>query len=179
METRSALERVRVREARPEDDADIGELLVSAYVTQYAKKLPEVIYTPERKRELRAVAEKRKVARILVAELDGRIVGTVALFPPGAPGTEAWLPNAADLRHLATHPDVHGQGLAQPLLEAAEALAREWRLDAVCLHVRKGAHGVARMYLRRGYLRAPEGDLSYPTVELEAYVKPLGGAEAK
>jgi predicted N-acetyltransferase YhbS len=169
----SAKERVRVREARPEDDAAIGELLVAAYTTQYAKKLPHVVYDEARKRDLRAVAQKRSVARVWAAELDGEVVGTVALFPPGAPGSDAWLPEAADLRHLATAPSVHGQGLAAPLMDAAEAQARAWGVKAVCLHVRKGVAGVARMYMGRGYVRAPEGDLEYPTVSLEAYVLPF------
>lgn len=166
---------MRVRDARPEDDAAVGELLVEAYTTQYAKKMPEVVYTEERKRDLRAVAHKREVARVWVAELDGQVVGTVSLFPPGAPGSEAWMLDAADLRHLATAPSVHGQGLGAPLLDAAEAQARAWGVKAVCLHVREGVEGVARMYMARGYVRAPEGDLQYPTVSLKAYVLPLRG----
>src|SRR4051812_13816677 len=93
---------VTVREATPKDDERIGEILVEAFVTAYAQKMPEVVVHDERKRELRAVAEKRKHATILVAELDGKIVGTVSIFKPGAHGTEAWLADGADLRHLAT-----------------------------------------------------------------------------
>ena len=92
------LKRVVIREARSEDDAAIGDLLVEAFVTQYAQKLPEVVYTEERKRSLRDTASKRAVAKVLVAELEGRVVGTVALWPPGAPGSEAWVPGANRLR---------------------------------------------------------------------------------
>lgn len=166
--------RAVIREARPEDDFAIGELLVEAYVTQYAKKLPEVVYTDERKSALRDVASKRAIAKVLVAEVDGEVAGTVSLFPPGAPGSEAWTPNTADLRHLATAVRYHGTGLARPLLEAAENLAREWKLDAIGLHVRRGAKGVAEMYQRRGFVRTPEGDLDYlPAVYLEAFLMRL------
>jgi GNAT superfamily N-acetyltransferase len=164
-----------IREARPEDDFAIGELLVDAYITQYARKMPEVVYTEERKRELRDVAGKRAVAAVLVADVEGEVAGTVALFPPGAPGSEAWTPNTADLRHLATAVRYHGQGLSRPLMDAAEALARKWGVDAVALHVRKGVQGVPRLYMRRGYVRAPEGDLELPTVSLEAYLLKLKG----
>jgi predicted N-acetyltransferase YhbS len=167
--------RAVIREARPEDDKAVGELLVEAFVTQYAKKLPEVVYTEQRKRELRDVASRRAVATVLVAELDGEIVGTVALFPPGAPGSEAWLPDVADLRGLATAVRYHGSGLARPLMDAAEALARRWGVPAISLHVRKGVAGVANMYMRRGYRREPSGDLTLPTVSLEAYLLPLQG----
>lgn len=175
MNDKTVAERARIREARPEDDAAIGELLVEAYITQYAKKLPEVVYTDERKSALRDVASKRAISSVLVAEVDGEVAGTVALFPPGAPGSEAWTPNTADLRHLATAVRYHGTGLARPLLEAAEALARKWGVDAIGLHVRRGAAGVARMYMGRGYARTPEGDLELPSVYLEAYLLRLKG----
>lgn len=160
-----------IREAVPADDARVGELLVDAFMTTYARKMPEVVYGEERKNELRAVGAKRAVASVFVAELDGRVVGTVAIFRPGAESSEAWLPNSADLRHLAVDPAMHGKGVSKPLLDRAESLARdEWKVDAICLHVRKGAEGVARLYQSRGFRREPSGDMVKPTVTLEAYV---------
>ena len=162
--------RIAVRRAQPADDHAIGELLVDAYVTGYARKMPEVVVNDQRKADLRAVAAKREIAEVFVAESDGEIVGTVAVFPPGAPGSEAWLPNAVDLRHLATHPRVHGRGYSRALLDEAERYARiELHADAVCLHVRKGNLGVARLYMGRGYVRDPAGDLNLPEITLEAY----------
>ncbi len=162
---------ILVREARPEDDAVVGEILVQGYVTKYAKKMPHVVVGEERRRTLRDVAGKRKIATVLVVELDGRVVGTVAIWKPGSPDSEAWLPNAADLRHLAVDPSAQGQGLSKPLLDEAERIVRdEWKCAAICLHVRRGNLGVAQLYRERGYVRTPEGDLSYPEVELDAYV---------
>ncbi len=175
MSDTGVVNRAIIREARPEDDFAIGELLVDAYITKYAQKMPEVVYTEERKRALRDVASKRAAAAVLVAEVDGEVAGTVALFPPGAPDSEAWTPNTADLRHLATAVRYHGAGLSRPLLDAAENLARKWGVDAVALHVRKGNLGVADMYRKRGYVRTPEGDLELPTVSLEAYMLRLKG----
>ena len=163
-----------VREARPEDDHAIGELLVAAFRTAYAAKMPEYEVPEKRQSDLRAVAQKRQAATVLVAELAGRVVGTVALFPPGAPGTQAWLPNTADLRHLATDPELHGQGLSTPLLEETERLARRWGVDGISLHVRRGLTGVMALYERRGYRRAPEGDLELPgNVSLKGFLLPL------
>lgn len=161
---------IRVREARPGDDAVVGEILVSGYVTAYARKMPQVVVGEERRATLRDVAGKRAIATVLVVEMDGRVVGTVALFKPGAPTSEAFLPNAADLRHLAVEPSMQGKGLSSPLLDEAERIAREeWRVSAICLHVRRGNAGVARLYQSRGYQRVPQGDLAYPEVELDAY----------
>lgn len=167
--------RAIIREARPEDDTAIGELLVEAYVTQYARKMPEVVYTEERKRALRDVAGKRAVATVLVAEVEDVVAGTVSLFPPGAPGSQVWRPNTANLRHLATAVRYHGLGLGRPLMDAAENLARQWGVDAVALHVRRGVEGVANMYQRRGYVRTPEGDIDTPSMYLEAYLLRLKG----
>ena len=162
---------IAVHEARPEDDAIVGEILVDGYVTAYARKMPQVVIGEERRRTLRDVAAKRAIATVLVVEVDGRVAGTVALFKPGAPTSEAWVPGAADLRHLAVHPSMQGQGLATPLLDEAERIVREdWKVPAICLHVRRGNAGVARLYQSRGYVRSPEGDLAYPEVELDAYL---------
>src|SRR4051812_37205791 len=126
---------MEIRTATPEDDEAIGELLVQAFTVTYARKMPEVVVTPQRQEELRRTAEKRAHAMVLVAVEDGRVVGTVSLFPEGAAGSEAWLPHAADLRHLAVEPRYHGHGVSGLLLEETERLARSWDLEAICLHV--------------------------------------------
>ena len=80
-----------------------------------------------------------------------------------------WLPEACDLRHLAIDPSAQGRGLSKPLLDEAERRARELGAKYICLHVRRGNKGVAALYLGRGYVRAPEGDLDLPEVLLDAY----------
>jgi predicted N-acetyltransferase YhbS len=164
----------QIREARPEDDEQIGALLVEAFVTSYAREMPEVVVTEKRKKDLRDIVTKRQRACVLVAEDHGRLVGTVTLFPPGAETSEAWLPNAADLRHLAIDLRMRGQGVANALLDETERKAREWGCEGICLHVRRGAHGVARVYQKRGYRRSAAGDLDrLPEIFLEAYFLPL------
>lgn len=159
-----------IREAVASDDAAIGDLLVEAFVETYAAVLPDVVVTDRRKADLRDVAAKRAVAKVWVAEERGRVTGTVALWPPGAKGSEAWTPQTWDLRHLAVSGQARGSGLSAALLDAAEGFARERGAVAVCLHVRREAVRLAQFYLRRGYVRAPEGDLDLlPEVFLSAY----------
>ena len=165
---------IQIREATAADDEAIGELLVGAFLTNYARKMPEVVITEQRKADLRAVAEKRAVAKVWVAERDEKIVGTIALWPLGAKGSEAWVPGGVDVRHLAVDVSVQGQGVSTQLIEAAEAWARASGAKSACLHVRRGAKGVRRVYEQRGYLRDPSGDLDQlPHVFLEALFKHL------
>ena len=167
---KSLKDRVLIRDALPTDDRAIGDLLVDAYVVRYADKMPWVVVTEERKADLRDVAAKRGQAKVLVAELEGRVIGTVALYPPGSTQSQAWLPNAYDLRHLAVSVDFHGHGLSAPLLDIAESWVwSQANGERVCLHVRKGNQGVAALYRARGYQRDPSGDREYPGVSLEAY----------
>ena len=164
-----------IRFARPDDDRAVGELLVTAFVESYAKKLPDVVVTDARKETLRDVAGKRAHARVFVADKDGRVVGTVALWLPGTSGSEAWLPNAADLRHLAVDANHRGGEVSCALLDAAETEARQSGADTACLHVRRGAHGVRRLYEARSYVRDVSGDIDrLPEVFLEGFVKRLG-----
>lgn len=159
-----------IRRAEARDDLAVGELLVTAFMTAYAAKMPEVVYGEGRKRDLRDVATKRAEGAVFVAELDGEVVGTVLVYPPGAPRSEAWRPNMADLRQLAVAPACFGRGYSAALLDAAEGLAWSWGVDAIGLHVRRGAHGVASIYRRRGYVPEPSADLELPEVSLEAFV---------
>ncbi len=160
-----------IRPATAADDHAVGELLVDAFVVAYGAKLPGThTVTEPRKADLRNVANKRAHGHVLVAELEGRLVGTVSLFPPGSALAHTWLPDAVDLRLLATASALHGKGLSRELLDAAEAWCREIGARHVTLNVRAGVDGVARLYMSRGYVRDPRGDrLELGTVQLDGY----------
>ena len=160
-----------IREAAPTDDEVVGELLVRSFTAQFARKLPDVVMSPDRLADLRDQSSKRATGKVLVAELDDRVVGTVTIFPWGAPTSHAWIPGAADLRYLAVDVGYQGLKLSSSLIDAAEGYARDWRVPAICLHVRRGAEGIARLYQSRGYRREPAGDIDLlPQVFLEAFV---------
>lgn len=172
---RQDMSAVVLRQAEPGDDVAIGELLVEAFVSTYERKMPEVTVTAQRKADLRDVAAKRALgAEIWVAEREGRVVGTVTVWRPGAARSEAWVKGAADLRQLAVSGAVRGSGVSTLLMDHAESWVRAQGYPGVCLHVRRGAGGVRSVYEKRGYQRRPEGDLDLlPDVFLEAFYLPL------
>lgn len=164
-----------VRPATPSDDVPSGELLVEAFVVQYGKKMPEVVVTDARKRDLRAVAGRRSAARVLVAEVEGELAGTTTVFPPGDPTSKTRHRDAAEMRYMAVGLGFVGTGVASRLLAAAEEEARRYGASRLVLHVRRGATGVARFYEKHGYTRDAGDDADSPDIYLEGYGKPLLG----
>ena len=100
-------------------------------------------------------------AQGFVAELDGRLVGTIAVRGP-KPAGEAYIadpppplyttPGTAILSQLAVHPDCRGLGLGERLIDAAEAWAREQGFAQLALDTAEPATALRRRYERRGYV---------------------------
>lgn len=100
-------------------------------------------------------------AQGFVAELDGRLVGTVAIRGPKPTG-EAYAadpppplyttPGTAILSQLAVHPDCRGQGVGERLIEAAEAWAAAQGFAQIALDTAEPATALRRRYERRGYV---------------------------
>jgi len=163
-------ETCRVRVSVSADDPALAALLVDAFVGTYALKLPHVVVSPGRRADLAAVAPRRAHGEVLVAEVEGEGVGTLTVLRPGFPGTRAWTANTAELRYLAVDRRFQGRGYSRALLDCALEIARGWSAAGVCLHVRREAKAVARMFQSYGFARDAGGDADLrPEVFLDAY----------
>lgn len=97
---------------------------------------------------------------LLVAELDGQLVGTVTFCPPGSSFSEVALPGEGEFRMLAVAPAARRHGVAEALVRACIDRSRELGHHAVVLSslpVQVAAH---RLYRRLGFRRTPERDWS-------------------
>jgi ribosomal protein S18 acetylase RimI-like enzyme len=109
-------------------------------------------------------------ATVLVAVVDGRVVGTATYVAgPGSRLAESDDPGDAGLRMLAVSPDVAGRGIGTALVRHALDLARRDRRRRLVLLTRPQMHAAHAVYRRLGFSRAPELDESWPDATLLGY----------
>lgn len=162
--------RLVVRGAREGDREAVGELLIRSFVDTYARKMPEVVVSDERKANLRRALDFKDRGFVVVAEANGQVLGTVMLLKPEDQESRAWKKGHAYLRYMAVDPTSHKRGVGDELMRAAIGRAREWGCEGVCLHIRRGADGLGRFYGKHGFQREETGDQDHlPEIFLEAY----------
>lgn len=146
---------VVVREARPEEHASLGELVVAAY-----RSLPE-FDEPGYEPELRDVARRAQEAVVLVAvdDTDGTLLGCVTYVPgPDNPWAELLEPGEAAIRMLAVDPTARRRGVGTALAAACVSRAHEDGRAAIFLHSLAYMHAAQAIYARLGFIRRPERD---------------------
>jgi ribosomal protein S18 acetylase RimI-like enzyme len=144
-----------VREARPEEHASLGELVVRAY-----RSLPE-FDEPGYEPELRDVARRAREAVVLVAvdDADGTPLGCVTYVPgPDSAWAELLEPGEAAIRMLAADVTARGRGVGTALAAACVARARADGRDAIFLHSLPFMRAAQAIYGRLGFVRRPERD---------------------
>ncbi len=133
--------RETVENLRQAQIADVGGIL------SLIEPLEQAGILVHRPRELL----EREIERFFVDELDGRIVGCVALYP--FPEAEA-----GEMACLAVHPDYQGSGRGEALLSAVEEAARAAGLKRLFVLTTRTAH----WFLERGFVQATPHDLPAP-----------------
>lgn len=82
--------------------------------------------------------------------LDGAVMGYAVIAPNALPHVPAGL-RAAELKRLYLRPALQGQGVADALMDWAEAAARADGWEAMSLSVFSDNHRAKRFYARRGF----------------------------
>jgi GNAT superfamily N-acetyltransferase len=163
---------------RVADDSDIepARVVLKAAYAEYESAFPAANWAPYLA-DILDLEGRADASILVVAELDGRVVGCVSYFPSGAKAaypsdavSAHWPPEWSAFRLLAVDPSARGAGVGRRLTIACIERAREQSAPAVGLHT-TAPMGVARaMYERMGFERAPRYDFRPgPTVLVEAY----------
>lgn len=158
-----------VRAATPPEYDAVGRLTLEAYAANgylvegdfYAQHLLDA-------------AARAADAELLVADLDGALVGTVTFCPEGSRFREVARPGEGEFRMLAVAPAARRRGAAAALVQRVIERSRELDYAAVALSslpVQVEAHA---LYRRLGFERTPERDWSpVPGVDLIGFRLPL------
>lgn len=106
-----------IREAEPNELPDIDELVMAAN-EEFRDGIPER-FLADWERNHRRAGERARRGRVLVAEEDGRLVGTVAIV------RTAQAPDTVEIEGLAVLPSARRRGVARSLMDAALGVGRE------------------------------------------------------
>ena len=157
---------VLIREAREDERDAVRELTMRAY-SQYATEMAAGAWLALEGAVRQGLEASGRLDR-LVAELDGKLVGSVLLFFSATeayegPGEHAPWP---ELRLLAVAPEGRRRGIAQALVRECVRRARNAGAPELGLHTSASMTAAIRMYEAMGFTRAPEHDFRPDGAEL-------------
>ena len=157
---------VRIRDARADEREAIREITLAAY-GEYAGVMEPSAWAALRQAVTRALAAEGPAERI-VAEQDGRLVGSVMLFPRSADAYEGAVAEAhwPELRLLAVAREARGRGVGEALVKECVRRARLTGASELGLHTSRSMRAAVRMYERFGFVRVPEHDFQPEGAEL-------------
>ncbi|WPB74264.1 GNAT family N-acetyltransferase [Archangium violaceum] len=145
---------LEVRTVRPEDYAEVGELLVNVYVGEGFSPV-------ERTPGLRNAEPLATEGQLLVArEVQAGLLGTVVLFRGGTHHAEVAREQEAEIRLLAVAPVARGRGVGEALVAECIRRARHLGCQRLVLSTQPTMASAQRLYERLGFVRVPERDWS-------------------
>jgi GNAT superfamily N-acetyltransferase len=155
-----------VRSARPDEHAALRRLTLDAYA-EYA-----LVMEPAAWAGLEGAVESALVrahsAEWIVAETNGRILGSVLLFPPEIAAYDGAVRSGPGpvIRLLAVAPEARGENVGRALVEECIRRARQAGATEIGLHTSRSMNAAIRLYRRMGFARAPEYDFQPDGAEL-------------
>lgn len=157
----------RIRDAEARDRDAIRNLTLEAY-SEYATVMAPTAWAGLDQAVRAALESEAEEIERIVAEQDGRLVGSVLLYPPASDAYRgaAAHPTSPELRLLAVAPEARGQGIGQALVEECVRRARRMGATELGLHTSKSMRAAMLMYRRMGFERAPEHDFQPAGAEL-------------
>ena len=164
---------IRIRDAEPIEHDALRQVTLAAY-QQYAGVMP---HWHMYKQHLSTTLTSDQQAARIVAELRGEVVGSVLLAPPttSAGSTQAVFTSWPQVRLLAVAPIARGVGVGAALLDECVRRARHGGATRLGLHTEDLMEVAMGMYIRKGFVRAPEFDfMPAPGVLVKAYQRNLG-----
>lgn len=149
---------VKIRKALGNEVEMIREQRVKAY-EEHAQNIPEGHWDALRK-SISSDADEQMGVELLVAELDGEVVGSVALFPSKSDAYKglADMLDYPEIRMLAVTPQSRCKGVAKALIKECILRTKVSGSKYIGLHTADFMKTAMRLYERMGFIRMPQFD---------------------
>jgi ribosomal protein S18 acetylase RimI-like enzyme len=140
----------QIRDHRESDSvSEVTRLLHAAYASLAARGFRYVASHQDDD------VTRKRLARgfPLIVEREGRMIGTVTLYPPRAESLVAWYrrPGVFHFGQFGVLPEFQGRGIGNRLMEELERRARARGAEELALDTAEGAADLVGWYTRRGY----------------------------
>jgi GNAT superfamily N-acetyltransferase len=147
-----------IRDAREDELTNIRELRVQAY-EEHAPRIPKE-HWEGLKRMLSSEADTQPGVEHIVAGIDGKIVGTVLLFPArtDAYGGQIEELEYPEIRMLAVSPETRGRGVATSLIAECINRTKARGFHSIGLHTGDFMETAMKLYESLGFKRQPQFD---------------------
>ena len=164
-------EHIEIRNARDDELDIVASLSVDAYAEYAARMSPDAWSSFAQ--DIANVRGRLSDAEILVAELDGKLVGSVSVFSDWR-GAQA---DTVGVRLLAVAPGFRGLGIGRALMEEVIARARSRGKRRVVLTIAPEMESVKELSEELGFDREPDLDyMPAPGVRSEGYALSVADA---
>ena len=148
---------IRIRDARTEELDQVSTLIRAAY-QEYTDFFPDMAWESYLQ-DAMDVHSRVGEAELIVAEMDGNVVGTVTFYPEGSRSAgEGWPHGWAGIRLLAVLPNSRGLGIGRALTQECLRRCRKRGIATIGLHTTESMSIARSMYERMGFVREPEFD---------------------
>lgn len=147
-----------LRDAIADEFPSIRTQRVSSY-EEHAEKIPEA-HWKALKQAISSDADLQQGVERIVAEFDGEIVGSVALFPAKTDAYEGYVDELdyPEIRMLAVTPRARGNGVAAALISECIRRTKAKGFSSIGLHTADFMESAMRLYERLGFERLPQFD---------------------
>ncbi|MRH43919.1 GNAT family N-acetyltransferase [Aquibacillus halophilus] len=149
---------MNIRNANKREIELIRNQRVQAY-SEHAKAIPDQ-HWQALKQAISSDADIQDGVELIVAELGGEIVGSVALFPANTDAYQGYVDELdyPEIRVLAVSPEARGKGIASALINECINRTKLKGFDYIGLHTGSFMESAIKLYERIGFERLPQYD---------------------
>lgn len=147
-----------IRNAKKEEIPYIRDQRIHAY-TEHASKIPDE-HWEALKKAISSDADSQSGVDLIVAEMNGNIVGSVALFPAKTDAYDGMVDELdhPEIRLLAVSAENRGKGIASGLIKECILRAKSKGYQAIGLHTGEFMTEAIKLYENLGFERLPQYD---------------------